>query len=161
NSGCGSNAAPASQAKNFRRNFMLKYCFALLYSLIPALAMAADAAPKTGDYPNKPVRILLPTAAGGSLDTIARVAAKKLGSMWQQQPVIDNRAGAGGIIGVETAARGLPDGYTLLIVSTGNIATTPALYKNIPYDPVRDFSAVILMAETPYILVVHPSVAAK
>ncbi len=122
-----------------------------------SVAMAAS----VPDYPNKPLRIILPTAAGGSLDTIARVVSQNLADEVGQQVVIDNRPGAGGMLGTETAAHSAPDGYTLLIASTGNIATTPGLYKKLPYDPVRDFAGVILMAETPYVMVVHPSLPVK
>jgi tripartite-type tricarboxylate transporter receptor subunit TctC len=112
-------------------------------------------------YPNKPIRLILPTAAGGSLDTVGRIIAQKFTGQWGQQVVVDNRPGAGGILGTENAAKSAPDGYTLLIASSGNLATTQALYKKIPYDPVRDFAPVILMTETPYVVVVHPSLPVK
>jgi len=112
-------------------------------------------------YPVKPIRLILPTAAGGSLDSVGRVIAQKFTEQWGQQVVVDNRPGAGGMLGTETAARAAPDGYTLLIASNGNLATTQALYKKVPYDPVRDFAPVVLMTETPYIVVVHPSLPVK
>jgi len=127
-----------------------------------ALTAAASVYAQTpAPYPIKPVRIITPTAAGGSLDTSARIIAQKLTEMWGQQVTIDNRAGAGGIVGADAAAKSTPDGYTLLFASNGNIATTQALYKKIPYDPLRDFVPVILVAETPYVLIVHPSLPAK
>jgi tripartite-type tricarboxylate transporter receptor subunit TctC len=113
------------------------------------------------NYPGKPIRLILPTAAGGSLDTVGRIIAQKFTEHWGQPVVVDNRPGAGGILGTETAAKAAPDGYTLLIASSGNLATTQALYKKIPYDPVRDFAPVVLMTETPYIVVVHPSLPVK
>jgi tripartite-type tricarboxylate transporter receptor subunit TctC len=113
------------------------------------------------NYPAKPIRLILPTAAGGSLDSVGRVIAQKFTEQWGQQVVVDNRPGAGGMLGTETAARAAPDGYTLLIASNGNLATTQALYKKVPYDPVRDFAPVVLMTETPYIVVVHPSLPVK
>ena len=90
-----------------------------------------------------------------------RIIAQKLTEMWGQQVTIDNRAGAGGILGADAAAKSAPDGYTLLFASNGNIATTQALYKKIPYDPIRDFAPVILVAETPYVMVAHPSLPVK
>ena len=113
------------------------------------------------NYPVKPIRLILPTAAGGSLDTVGRIIAQKFTEHWGQQVVVDNRPGAGGILGTETAAKAAPDGYTLLIASSGNLATTQALYKKISYDPVRDFAPVVLMTETPYVVVVHPSLPVK
>ena len=135
-----------------------RICYAVAATLMSA-AVAYAQTPAA--YPSKPVRIITPTAAGGSLDTSARIIAQKLTEMWGQQVTIDNRAGAGGIVGADAAAKSAPDGYTLLFASNGNIATTQALYKKIPYDPLRDFAPVILVAETPYVLVVHPSLPAK
>ncbi len=112
-------------------------------------------------YPVKPVRVITPTAAGGSLDTIARIVAQKLGDSLNQQFVVDNRPGAGGMLGAEAVARAAADGYMLLIASNGNIATTQALYKKVPYDPVKDFAPVLLMAETPYVAVTHTALPVK
>ena len=89
-----------------------------------ALMAATMTCAQTPAYPNKPVRIITPTAAGGSLDTSARIIAQKLTEMWGQQVTIDNRAGAGGIVGADAAAKSAPDGYTLLFASNGNIATS-------------------------------------
>jgi len=125
------------------------------------MSAAALAAGYAQDYPVKPVRVILPTAAGGSLDAVGRVIAQKFTEHFGQQVVVDNKPGAGGILGTETAAHAAPDGYTLLIASNGNLATTQGLYKKIPYDPVRDFAPVVLMTETPYIVVVHPSLPVK
>jgi tripartite-type tricarboxylate transporter receptor subunit TctC len=112
-------------------------------------------------FPSKPVRIIVPTGASGSVDAMARVLAQKLSERWAQQVVVDNRPGAGGTIGVGAVAKAPPDGYTLLIASNGNIATTEALYKNVPYDPVRDLAPISLAAATPYVLVMHPSFPAR
>ncbi|MGE5526422.1 MAG: Bug family tripartite tricarboxylate transporter substrate binding protein [Rhodospirillaceae bacterium] len=112
-------------------------------------------------YPVKPIRIITPTGAGGSLDTMARVIAQKLAEAWGQQVIVDNRPGSGGMIGAGMAARSAPDGYTVLAASNGNLATTQALYKNVPYDPVKDFSPVVLTVSNPYVLVTHPSLPVK
>ena len=133
----------------------------VVQSLAGLLSATALAAGYAQDYPVKPVRLILPTAAGGSLDAVGRVIAQKFTEHFGQQVVVDNKPGAGGILGTETAAHAAPDGYTLLIASNGNLATTQGLYKKIPYDPVRDFAPVVLMTETPYIVVVHPSLPVK
>ena len=133
----------------------------VVQSLAGLLSATALAAGYAQDYPVKPVRVILPTAAGGSLDAVGRVIAQKFTEHFGQQVVVDNKPGAGGILGTETAAHAAPDGYTLLIASNGNLATTQGLYKKIPYDPVRDFAPVVLMTETPYIVVVHPSLPVK
>lgn len=112
-------------------------------------------------FPTKPVRLITPTGAGGSLDTMARVLAQKLTELWGQQAFVENRPGGGGIIGAGAAAKAPPDGYTLLVASNGNLATTQALYKNVPYDPVKDFAPISLVASNPYVLVAHPSLPVK
>jgi len=113
---------------------------------------------QTGRWPDKPVRVIVPFAAGGSTDIIARVLTAKLAQEFGQQFVVDNRGGAGGALGAEIAARANPDGYTLIIVAT-SYATNAALYK-VPYDPVRDIAAVGMIHKGPFVLAVHPSVQA-
>ena len=106
-------------------------------------------------YPNKPVRLVLPYTPGGGTDLIARPLAQKLASMLRQQVVIDNRGGANGNIGMEIAAKAPPDGYTLVLGLTAQLAINPAVYAKLPYDPVRDFSPVILLGSAPYLLTVN------
>lgn len=129
-----------------------------------AITLALAAAPASAvepTYPTKPMRLITPTGAGGSLDTMARILANKLSEEWGQQIVVDNRPGAGGMIGAGMAAKAAADGYTLLLASNGNLATTQALYKNVPYDPVKDFTPIILVATNPYVVVCHPALPAK
>lgn len=126
--------------------------FALLVQ--PATAAVGD------DYPARPVRLLVPNPPGGGSDAVARILAQKLGERLGQQFVVDNRAGGGGIIANETVARANPDGYTLLLAFIGPVAITPALTK-VPYDSVKDFAPVALVAAGQYMLVLHPSVPAK
>lgn len=109
-------------------------------------------------FPNKPIRILVPSTPAGASDFLARLIGAKLSETWRQQVVIDNRAGAGGIIGSEIVARAAPDGYTLLIVATG-YTVNPFLYTKLPYDTVKDFAPVTLLVSTTHVLVVHPSAA--
>jgi tripartite-type tricarboxylate transporter receptor subunit TctC len=112
-------------------------------------------------YPDKPVRLIVPLSAGSAVDTLARIPAQKLSELWGQQIVVDNRVGANGIIGTEAAAKAPPDGYTLLLTNDAALATSPALYPKLPYDPVRDFAPITLAASIPVILVVHSSFAAS
>ena len=99
----------------------------------------------------------MPFSAGGSADIFARAIGNKMTEAWNQQVVIDNRAGSGGVIGSEIAAHAAPDGYTLMMGITANIAINPALYRKLPYDPVRDFAPVTLVAAAPYVMVVPVS----
>jgi tripartite-type tricarboxylate transporter receptor subunit TctC len=111
-------------------------------------------------FPSKTVRVIVPYPAGGTTDIVARVVAQKLSSVWGRQVVIDNRAGAGGNIGKEIAARSPADGYTILM-SGVSFAINPGLYKKIPYDPENDFLPITQVASTPQILEVHPSLPAN
>ncbi|HEY9447219.1 MAG TPA: tripartite tricarboxylate transporter substrate binding protein [Burkholderiales bacterium] len=112
-------------------------------------------------YPTKPVRLILPYPPGGGSDTIARPLAQKMSESLGQQVIVDNRGGAGGNVGMEVAARSAPDGYTIVLALTAQLAVNPALYKKVPYDPVRDFEPISLIGSGPYVLVVHPSLPAK
>ena len=112
-------------------------------------------------YPTKPIRLLVPYAPGGGNDTMARAIGSKLSQAWNQQVIIDNRPGANGLVAGEIAATAAPDGYTLFMANIGSHAINPALYKKIPYDPVKDFVAVSLLGTTANILVVHPSTPVK
>lgn len=115
-----------------------------------------DASSQTA-YPNKPIRIVVPFAPGGSTDFLARSIGQKLTEAWGQQAVIDNRSGAGGIVGTEIVANAAPDGYNLLLNAIGH-AANPSLYKKLPYDTLRDFAPIVLIADVPTILVVHSQV---
>jgi tripartite-type tricarboxylate transporter receptor subunit TctC len=124
-----------------------------------ALALAAAPASAAG-YPDKPVKIIVPFAAGGPTDVMARLLAQKLSEKLGQQFYIENLAGAGGNIGTANAARSAGDGYTILVASSSYVVN-PTLYKNCPYDAEKDFIPVTLAAITPNILIVNPSVEAK
>jgi tripartite-type tricarboxylate transporter receptor subunit TctC len=120
---------------------------------------APVAAAQSDRYPDKPVRIVVPFTPGGSNDLVGRILAQKFSESWGQPVVIDNRPGGGSTIGIEMVVRAAPDGYTLLVTS-GGIATSVSLYR-LPYNPVKDLAPVALLAQMPYLLVVHPSVPAK
>jgi len=111
--------------------------------------------------PSKPIRLIVPFAAGGGNDNIARLVGKRLTDSVGQPLVIDNRPGAGGVLGAELAAKAAPDGYTLFLGGVGSHALNPNLIEKLPYDPIKDFAPVILLAQAPLILVVHPSVPAR
>src|SRR3954470_3054327 len=108
-------------------------------------------------YPEKPVRLIVPFSAGSAVDTLARIPGQKLSELWGQQVLVDNRVGANGTIGTEAAAKAPADGYTLLLANDAGLATSPALYPKLPYDPLRDFAPISLGAFIPVVLVAHAS----
>ncbi len=133
--------------------------------VVPALGCAAwgCAAPHAvaqSAYPDKPIRMLLPYPPGAGSDVIARLLAQKLSDNVGQQVIVDNRGGAGGNIGMELAAKAPADGYTLVLALTSQLAINPALFKKLPYDPIRDYAPITLIGSAPYVLVVHPAVPA-
>ena len=132
--------------------------FLVLTTLVMGLSSPVVAA-EPDRYPGKPIRIVVPFTPGGSNDLVARVLAQKFNEAWGQPVVIDNRAGGGSTIGIETVVRAAPDGYTLLVTS-GGIAINVTLYR-LPFDPVKDLAPVALLAQMPYLLAVHPSLPAR
>jgi len=112
-------------------------------------------------YPGKAVRVIVPFATGGGADLVARMVFTKLAGKLGQPFVIDNRGGAGGMVGTDAVAKAAPDGYTLLLGQTGPNAINPWLYAKVPYDPVADFAPVIQLTSYPYVIVAHPSVPAR
>ncbi len=132
-----------------------------LSPLLLAFTVLTTAVVHAQSYPSKPVRVVLPFPAGGGADIIVRLLARKLGEGMGQTFVVDNRAGAAGIIGCELVAKAPADGYTLLFGTTGTHTTNPAVFAKLPYDPVRDFATVSLAAESPFVLLVHPSLPAR
>lgn len=131
--------------------------------LLPALAAAAlvPAAATAATYPDRPIRLLVPQGVGASNDTLSRALAIKYGEVMGQQIVVDNRAGAGGLIGMELAANAAPDGYTILASATATQVIAPQLHRKLAFDPFKDLMPVSLFASTANILVTHPAVPAK
>lgn len=127
----------------------------LLLPLVPQAASAAAPA-----YPERPIRLIVGQAPGGATDIVARAFAKILGEELGQNVVVDNRTGAGGTIGASLAANAAPDGYTLLLGTNGPIAIAPHVMQALPYDAAKDFAAVALFSQVPYVVVIHPSVNA-
>lgn len=137
-------------------NALVKWIIALGPALV--LAMPAGAQEK---YPTRPVRFVVPYAAGGSTDTLARTIGVKLSDYLGEQVIVDNRPGASGDIGMQMVARAAPDGYTIVLGYIANLAIGPSLYDKMPYDPVKDFEPVTQVAGASNIIVVHPSVPAR
>ncbi|MDB5601939.1 MAG: hypothetical protein JWN71_3983 [Xanthobacteraceae bacterium] len=131
---------------------------ALVSALAGFVLLAAPAQAQT--YPNKPVHIVVPSAAGGGTDIVTRVLAQQLSISMGQQFVVENRPGAGQMIGIEAVARAAPDGYTLLMAAS-TLAINPVMFKKVTYDAAKDFAPVTQVAALPNVLVVHPSVPAK
>ena len=133
----------------------------LRMSLVAALALLLSALPACAQtYPSRPVRVIVPFPAGGGVDATGRILAQRLGESFGKPFLIENRGGANGNIGTEAAAKSPNDGGTLLFTGAGFV-TNPSLYRSVPYDPVRDFEPVSLMALGPNVLVVHPSLPVK
>ncbi|TMG72406.1 MAG: tripartite tricarboxylate transporter substrate binding protein [Betaproteobacteria bacterium] len=123
--------------------------------------LAAPAALAQQDYPQKPIRYVVPFPAGGIADVFARIIGGRIAEAWGQPVVVENRAGAGGNIGAEIVAKSAPDGYTLLMGSIGTQAVNASLYRSMPYDPAKDFTPVALVIEAESLLALHPLVAAS
>jgi tripartite-type tricarboxylate transporter receptor subunit TctC len=141
----------------YERNKIMKNCRlkALTLVLLASVVPIASA-----DYPDRPIRIIVPFTPGGSTDILARMIGHKLTAAWGQQVVVDNRPGANGVLAADLTAKANPDGHTLLFVAIGH-AINPLLQKKLPYDTVKDFTPVSLVAVLPLVLSVHPSVKAS
>jgi tripartite-type tricarboxylate transporter receptor subunit TctC len=129
--------------------------------LLAAMTVPAFAAENAQDYPSKPIRLVVPFTPGGSTDILARVIGVKLTEAWGRQVVIDNRPGAGGNIGVDLVAKSPADGYTLVMGHIGTFGVNPTLYPKLPYDPIKDFQPITLVALVPNMLSVNPALPAK
>ena len=130
-------------------------------SLVAVLVMGAPALAAAQAYPTKTVRIVAPFAAGSTIDILGRLIAPKLFEALGQPVIVEDRPGAGGMIGLDFVAKSPPDGHTLVIGALGPLAMNPALYPKTPFDPVQDFAAVSLLATGPVVIVVHPSIPAR
>lgn len=127
---------------------------------LAALAAIGSGQAQTA-WPSRPVRMVVAYPAGGSTDIVARLLAERLSQLWGQPVVVENRAGAAGTIGADSVARAAPDGYTLLMAASPELAIARSTQRNLAYDPVRDFAPITLLAQSPFLLLVHPSVEAR
>ena len=133
----------------------------LVISILSCAASAAGAADAASSYPSRPLRIIDAFVPGGPSDILSRLIGQKLTESWGQPVVVENRGSAGGIVGTEIASKAAPDGYTLLLAAQAPITINPSVYIKLPYDPLRDFQPVTQISSAAYMMVVHPSVAAK
>jgi tripartite-type tricarboxylate transporter receptor subunit TctC len=135
--------------------------FAALTSVAALSAAAGAAAQAPDDFPNRPIRIIVPQAAGSGVDLQARVLAQKMGELWGHQGVVENRPGANAIIGMEAAAKAVPDGYTLVYAPVSSLTTNAFIYKKLPYDALRDFVPITQATANPLGAVVNPASGIK
>jgi tripartite-type tricarboxylate transporter receptor subunit TctC len=131
-----------------------------LRSLLAIALALTCTAPGAQEFPAKPIRFVVPFAAGSATDALARIIGQKMTEAWAQQVIVENRPGAGSVVGTAVAAKSPPDGYTLLMVSASH-AINATLYAKLPFDPIKDFAGVTPVALIPNILILHPSVPAK
>src|SRR6266481_2864152 len=130
-------------------------------AIVALLAVAMGASAFAQSFPARPVHIVVAFPPGGGTDIVARLLAPRLGDVWGQQVIVDNRAGASGVIGTEFAARSAPDGHTLFLGTLGNLAVNPHLIAKMPVDPLRDFAPVTLVVAVHFVMVAHPSLPAR
>ncbi len=153
---------PAAITSDLQLRQLAPHVVALMFAGATLMFAPATALAQAEHYPAKTVRIVVPVTPGGSTDILARLMAARLTEVWRSQVVVENRpGGAGGIIGVDHVAKSAPDGYTLVMGYIGTFAFLPAVFPKLPYDPVRDFAPVSLVALVPNMLAIHPSVPAK
>ena len=133
---------------------------ALTVTFAAGITAALPATSAQSAYPARPVRLLVPSTPGGSVDTLSRAIATRLSDKWSQQVVVDNRPGAGGVIAADLAAKSPPDGYTLFMCTVASCANNVSLYRSLPYDPLKDFEPVTLVATQMLMLLVNPSIPA-
>jgi tripartite-type tricarboxylate transporter receptor subunit TctC len=129
----------------------------LLRIAVATACMFAALAASAQGYPNRPIRVIVPFAAGGTSDILARALGPHLTNAWGQPVIVENRTGANGNVGSDYVAKSAPDGYTLLLVDVGALAINPSVYASMPFDPVKDFSPVVMVSYSPHVLAVHPS----
>ena len=139
------------RGKHASRLARYRFSFAARLATLPAAAQ----------YPYRTVKLIVPQTPGGATDVFARKIGQLLSEKWGQPVVIENRAGAGGVVGTDAVAKSAPDGYTLLVTYAGSQAINPALYPKIPFDSVKDFTLIATLASTPFILIVNPNLPAK
>ncbi len=136
----------------------MKTCFA---AAALSVLCAGNALAQSASYPVKTIRLIVPFAPGGPNDVLGRLVGQKLTEQWGQTVVVENRGGAGGTVGLDAAAKSPGDGYTLAMGGSSNMAVAPSLYKKLPYDSLKDFTPIVLVAHVPYALGINPVVPAR
>jgi tripartite-type tricarboxylate transporter receptor subunit TctC len=139
----------------------MRTCISVLSIALALVAAAAMGPARADDYPSHPIRLIVPFAAGGAADSVARIVGKRVGDALGQTVVVEDRGGGGGIIGVEVVRNSDPDGYTLLLGQSGPISINPGIYPKLSYDPEKDLVPVSMTTSYPYVLVVNPSLGVK
>jgi len=129
-------------------------------TLLAVLACAVFGAAQAQRYPSKPIRLVVPYAAGGTSDILARQLGPKITEAWGQPVVIENKTGANGNVGADFVAKSAPDGYTLLLTDVGGLVISASVYPQLPFNPAKDFAPVLMVSYSPHVLAVHPSVKA-
>ena len=152
--GADRSSSPVAGAGTSRRAFLAELGAAGLATFCAGNAHAQG-------YPNKAIRIIVPTSAGGGNDIVARVISQRLNEVWRQPVIVENRSGADGTIGAAIVAKAPADGYTLMLCTNAVLTINPPFYPSLAYDPVRDFSPVTIASSSPFLLVVHPSLPAN
>ena len=140
---------------------MLLLRYWIFFSLFPFAFYLGYGGALAQPYPTKPIRMIIPFGPGGPSDLLARTVGQKLTEAWGQPLLIDNRAGANGVVGCELAAKSAPDGYTLVMATNGTHGINASLYPKLPYDTVKDFAPVTRLGQSPYVLIAHPSLPAR
>ena len=130
-------------------------------TLLAVLACAVFGAAQAQSYPSKPIRLIVPYAAGGTSDILARQLGPKVSEAWCQPVVIENKTGANGNVGADFVAKSSPDGYTLLLTDVGGLVISASVYPQLPFNPAKDFTPVLMVSYSPHVLAVHPSVPVK
>jgi len=130
-----------------------------MHSILFAAALSAFAAAAAAqNFPSRPIKIVIPFAPGGTSDILARALGPHLTTAWNQPVIVENRTGANGNVGADFVAKSPPDGYTMLLSDVGALSINPSVYLNMPFDPVKDFSPIVMVSYSPHVLAVHPSV---
>jgi len=127
-------------------------CLAAIFTAVLAASLPAQA-----QYPSKPIRVVVPFAAGGTSDILARALGPRITEVWNQPVVVENRTGANGNVGADFVAKSAPDGYTMLLSDVGALSINPSVYASMPFDPAKDFSPIVMVSYSPHVLAVHPS----
>jgi tripartite-type tricarboxylate transporter receptor subunit TctC len=139
----------------------MRFALALIVVIVSIGAASAQSETAPANWPDRPLRMIVPLPAGSAVDTVARLIAQRLSARLGQPVIVENRAGASGVIGADAVAKAAPDGYTLGMATSTTHMTAPVLNAKLPYDPVKDFAPVAIVGISPYVLVVHPKVPAS